>query len=124
MAMSLARNLNHVAIVEYMESQQPLETLAADLHDTVDGNVLIDAIKLWKSASPTAIKPYFKDESSIGALGALAQRLHLFVVTEAELEKAQKKQKKLELSEEKRAKLLVAIAKEQAAAIGPDRRST
>ena len=99
--MSVFRNLTHLAIVEYLESQPPLRILAADLDDTVDGNVLIDAVKFWKSASPAAIRPYFKEESPIGALGALAQRLHLFVVTEAEVEKQHLKQKKCDLTEEK-----------------------
>ena len=44
--MSIDRNLTHLAVVEYLESQPPpsRRSLAADLHDTVDGNVLIDAV--------------------------------------------------------------------------------
>ena len=118
--MSIERNLTHPAVVEYLESQPPLALLAADLDDTVEGNVLIEAVKLWKSANPAAIKPYFKEESPIGALGALAQRLHLFVVTEAEVEKQHHKQKKYDISEENRAKLLARIAEEQRAAVGPE----
>ena len=94
MALSLDRDMTHPAMTEYLESQPTLAPLAADLNDTVDGNVLIDAVKLWKSASPAAIKPYFKEESPIGALGALAQRLHLFLVTEAEVEKQNTSHKK------------------------------
>ena len=118
--MSLERNLTHLAVVEYLESQPPLVPIAANLDDTVDGNVLIEAVKLWKSANPLAIKPYFKEDSPIGALGALAQRLHLFVVTEAQVEKEQHKQKKYDLSEEKRAKLLKRIAEERKSAVGPE----
>ena len=118
--MSIARNLTHPAICEYLESQPALASLAADLDDTVDGNVLIDAVKLWKSANPAAIKPYFKEDSPIGALGALAQRLHLFIVTEAEVGRQQHKEKKYDLTEEKRSKLLKRIAEEQAAAVGPE----
>ena len=65
--MSLDRNLTHVAIVEYLDSQPQLAPLAASLNDTVDGNVLIDAVKLWKSPNPAAIKPYFEEEAAIGA---------------------------------------------------------
>ena len=118
--MSIERNLTHPAVVEHLESQPPLALLAADLDDTVEGNVLIEAVKLWKSANPAAIKPYFKEESPIGALGALAQRVHLFVVTEAEVEKQHHKQKKYDISEENRAKLLARIAEEQRAAVGPE----
>ena len=118
--LSLARNMTHVAVVEYLEKEPRLAPLAAGLKDTVDGDVLIDAIKLWKNANPAAIEPYFAEESSTCALGVLAQRLHLFVVTEAVIEKQQLKQKKYDLSEEQRAKLLAAIEKEQAAAVGPE----
>ena len=117
---SIVRDLTHPRFTEYLESVECLAPLAACLDDTVDGNVLIDAVKLWKSASPVAIEPYFKDEPPIGALGALAQRLHLFVVTEAEVKKQNLKQKKRDLSDEKRTKLLAAIAKEQEAAVGPE----
>lgn len=118
--MLVARNLTNLTMVEYLESDSQLTPLAADLDATVDGNVLIDAINLWKSANPAAIKPYFKEESPIGALGALAQRLHLFVVTEAEVEKQHLKKRKYDLSEEKLAKLLARIAEEQRAAVGPE----
>ena len=120
MALSLDRDMTHPAMTEYLESQPTLAPLAADLNDTVDGNVLIDAVKLWKSASPAAIKPYFKEESPIGALGALAQRLHLFLVTEAEVEKQNTSHKKYDLCAEKQAKLLKAIAEERKSAVGPE----
>ena len=66
--MPLARNLTHVAVVEYIESQPPLAPLAADLDDTVDGNVLIDAVKLWKSANPKAVHTYSERDSSRSAV--------------------------------------------------------
>ena len=44
--LSLARNMTHVAVVEYLEKEPRLAPLAAGLKDTVDGDVLIDAIKL------------------------------------------------------------------------------
>ena len=119
MALFLARDLSHVAIVEYIESQPPFAALAADLEETIDGNVLIDAVKLWKRPSPEAIKPYFKAESPLGALAKLAQKLHLFVELEGELEKHQAKQPRYDLSDEQRTKLLKRIAEEQAAAVGP-----
>ena len=43
--------MTHPAMTEYLESQPTLAPLAADLNDTVDGNVLIDAVKLWKLSS-------------------------------------------------------------------------
>ena len=51
MALSLHRDMTHPAMTEYLESQPTLAPLAADLNDTVDGNVLIDAVKLWKLSS-------------------------------------------------------------------------
>ena len=51
MALSLDRDMTHPAMTEYLESQPTLAPLAADLNDTVDGNVLIDAVKLWKLSS-------------------------------------------------------------------------
>jgi hypothetical protein len=55
-----------VDLVELLEPEEKLAPLAADLDDTVDGNLLIDAVKLWKSASPKqgpkAISPYFRED--------------------------------------------------------------
>jgi len=115
----LERNLTYLAMVEFIKSEPPIAQLAADLNNTVDGNVLIDAVLIWGKPSPEAIKSYFKEDSPIGALGALAQRLHLFCVCEAEFKKQSLKQKKSDLTAEKQTKLLQCIAAEQAGAVSP-----
>ena len=53
--MSLARNLTYVAVVEYIESQPPLATLAANLDDTVDGNVHMRTVVAGQFA-PSAVR--------------------------------------------------------------------
>ena len=107
--MTLSRGLTNAAFVEYLEADERMAPLAVCLvDDTVLGDTLIDAIMQFKSGNPEALRPYFP-KAQIGLLGSLAQKLHLFICTEEELKKLEKKDSKVKRDEAKSARLLAAI---------------
>ena len=61
--MSLLRDLTHIAFIEYLNSDAKLAPLADGLDDSVDSNVVIEAIKQWGSCNPLALRPYLPDSS-------------------------------------------------------------
>ena len=47
--------------------------------DSVDGDAIIDAIEVQKSARTAAIEDFFSAKAPVAALGKLAREAHLFL---------------------------------------------
>ena len=109
--------MTHDALRAYLASRADVFVLADKIMDeSIDGNVLVDAIKSAKKPDPSALAVFFHADAGIGHLAKLAHKLHTFIETEdkvAALNRADAKKVDLE----KRARLCAAIEKEKEARV-------
>eukprot|EP00966_Prymnesium_polylepis_P146726 3389286-Prymnesium_polylepis.1 len=98
----LQRGMTAAAFDDYLEGDASLAALAGSLGSGVDGDLLIEMIAAAGKADALALKSFFSEDASIGLLGELALRLNSFAQVLVKEAKDAQREKKKELSEEKR----------------------